>query len=584
MSTISWLRNKIERAYHWVSDYIFHTFYRTYSWFFPRSESARDYYRGIDWLNSLEKISKVGRSELEFHRVRLEIDRARNESPSSSPGMGALVRGLYYRPNIKYLYINSQDLSVGAIKILSTFLSKNSSIVGVEIINVAGNDNWGNISRIAMITQALMTNSKVRCLLLNFSQIDDNGLLAVSKLLESNTTIELLDLRPHGVFPTRQFSLDSFRIFIKALLKHNTIRILDLSYCLLSEEMLILIAKELIPYSNLHVLSLAGNVQDTDQGVKAIFESLGSSTSCKLKNLDVSKLRVTNIISLAAACLLRNKSLVSLDISHNAQFIADNSFDFAAQEHRADPRSLFKLSLALHENNTLKKLNISDNAIDGVGFENLDYMSMSMNLEHLDLSNNNLFDRRWFPPNTYLIHFYLTGILCRLFSDNRSLKYLNISHIGLPGQYLDTLWLSLSMNKTLKVLDVSWNRIPKHASLVTAILPGGSRIESLTLGPTFESSNGTFHTEFLPLLIKNYQSLALRELRGYFSGDTIDKLRPIFEYRKSQLTAFLHFLKKNQKRELRDDAGNSLPYLPELPCKLIHGYLYAPFKVTRTLR
>ena len=299
--------------------------------------------------------------------------------------------------------------------------------------------------QVAVLAEALKTNTTLTCLYLSDNKVYDAEVAALGKALKTNTTLTELDLSANYLSAAGAAALAE-------ALKTNT---------------------------TLTKLNLSDNDLDA-AGAAALAEALKANTTLTKLNLYNNDLDAAGAAALAEA-LKANTTLTKLNLS-------DNDLDAAGAAALAE---------ALKANTTLTKLNLSDNDLDAAGAAALaEALKTNTTLTELDLFNSNpdaagaAALAEALKTNTTLtkLSFSLSYIDPWDLIANTTLTWLDFSDKNLNAAGAAALADALNVNTTLSMLylckyDFSQsvvNELKKaHGSRITFCGPFGRKFKPL---------------------------------------------------------------------------------------------------------
>ena len=248
--------------------------------------------------------------------------------------------------------------------------------------------------------------------------------------------------------------------------------------------------KSLITSKQLIYLNLASN-QISTEGLKIIQNELANSKFLKYLNLGVTpgSFRVNNFSGdgglVLARILLKNKSIETLILQEN--FLGEDAGD--------------KIGTSLIENNTLKKLVISDNKIRNKGARSI--LENGINLISIDLSDNDISPEVCYELKIFIEH-------------NKVLKEIiwNGNYIGFKG--INFIVESLEFKTKLKSLSLRNANIGKKGiKLLAEGITNNTFLEILDLG-----SNSIIYKSFVYLCDSlNTNKIRIFRCRNNLLGD-----------------------------------------------------------------
>ncbi|XP_075139676.1 NACHT, LRR and PYD domains-containing protein 12-like [Leptodactylus fuscus] len=269
-----------------------------------------------------------------------------------------------------------------------------------------------------------------------------------------------------------------------------------------------------------------------------------SSLACRIEELHLAYNNLLDTSCTQLASVIRNnQSLKILVLSGNRLFglhfsdlmAALSSPDCRIEELRLASNDLpdtscTQLAFVIRNNQSLKRLNLSDNRLSGPHFSDLmaALSSPDCRIEELRLAGNNLPDTSCTQlasvirnnqslkilklSGNYLSGPHFSDLMAALSSPACRIEELHLAHNNLPDSACTQLASGIRNNQSLKILDLSNNKSlsgPHLSDLMAALSSPACRIEELHLG-----NNDLPDTSCTQLasVIRNNQSLKILDL------------------------------------------------------------------------
>ena len=261
--------------------------------------------------------------------------------------------------NISYCCIDDQGM-----KSLASALEMNGSL---EELDLRGNYAVTSIGLMAL-GESLKRNKGLKTLNISYCCIDDQGMKSLASALETNGSLEELDLsRNVAITGIGHMALG------ESLKRNRGLKTLNISFCCIDDQGMKSLASALEMNGSLEELTLSGSRAVTGIGVMALGESLKRNRG--LKRLNISHCDIGDLgVKTLASALEMNGSLEELDLSWNVAITGIG---------------LFALGESLKRNRGLKTLNISYCGIEYQGMMSLaSALETNSSLAVLDLSDN----------------------------------------------------------------------------------------------------------------------------------------------------------------------------------------------------
>ena len=424
--------------------------------------------------------------------------------------IGLVMFGLYNNTSVKTLDLSHNCITDDGAIIISDSLKHNTQ---VEKLDISCNKITSN--GILAISDCLKHNTTIQELDVSHNKIADNGAMVIGDCLKHNTTLQKLDI-------SQNLISDNGAVVISESLKHNSIlKELNLSQNDVDIRGMSYLSENIRYTTSLEYVDLSGNKSSPwgvycivirhcyvnsltlcgDEGIKQyindVIDSLQASST--LKSLTLCKIGSTGMRSIESI-LVNNPTLKELNlswgsnanginiverlykrqlklVSHNdnevcVKILYDGHHECLSEtidlsNKNIDDNAVYVIAFGLHNNITVKKLDLSLNSINVNGMNELSQcVKVAISLNYLDLSGNKL--SPWSVYCAVIRHCCTNSLtLCgdermneyvKEISDslqnNATLQSLTLCKIGRVG--IQSMKDVLSENTTLKELNVSW--------------------------------------------------------------------------------------------------------------------------------
>ena len=337
-------------------------------------------------------------------------------------GIELLINAVKDSLSLVSLDISSNSISYkGGEHIFSIFINQ-QSIIHLDVSSHEGiNRNRLTSKGIKNIIKYLKNNLFIESLNLSGNSLKNEGFDLICKGLNNNISLNNLNISHNDIQNTG----------IKKSLKIiNTTKLysINLSNNPILDEGLITFANSLRHFPELRILNIS-NCGIEFKGFKELLKVLQSVR--RIETLDISKNK------------LGSKEFEELKIYFNSFGIKYLNLSRC----QLGDISAYPLGESLQQNETIRKLNISNNKITDNGFRSFIYLFNNNNtMESFDCSNNFISD--------------LTMKDCLLYLEyNHTLKYLNLYDNQLRNEIGTLLLDILGKNKTLLSINLLYNRV-----------------------------------------------------------------------------------------------------------------------------
>ena len=372
---------------------------------------------------------------------------------------------------------------------LETMLINNTRISVLVLKSCGIGDPMGE-----KIGMGLAGNKTVKVLNVSKNNIYSGGAVSIFTALELNSSLEELDLSRNQQITEG----DAERVgctLNKILTVNKTIQTLKLQQCGICDQIGKQIGVGLTRNKSLRVLNIShGSIHSG--GAVSIFKSLQQNSS--LEELDLSwNWYLTKDDSKAVGCAIErmlkvNKAIQTLKL----------------QQCGICDKICKKIGVGLAENKCLRVLNISRGSIHSGGAISI-FTSLESNtsLEELDLSWN------WFTEGDSE---KVGCTLERMLTVNTGIQILKLAHCRISDCIAKKIGAGLGGNKSLKLLDISWNSIHSDGAVcIFRSLEHNTSLEELDLSQnehlTNESEEVGCALERMLTVNRGIQSLKLHQ-------------------------------------------------------------------------
>ena len=321
---------------------------------------------------------------------------------------------------------DQNTLHIELARVLGSLLQLQSVKLSVYRLNVAA---------IAVLAEAIQTNSTLTRLDVSYNTIADAGAVALAKAIQTNTTLTELKLSYNTIADAGAAALTV------TIQTNTTLTRLDVSYNTITDAGAAALAEGIQINSTLTELNLSQN-KIGDPGAAALAEGIQINSTLTELNLSQNKIGDPGAAALAEGIQI-NSTLTELNLSQNKI---------------GDPGAA-ALAKGIQINSTIAELNLSQNKIGDQGAAALaEGIQINSTLIELNLSQNKIGD-----PGA--------AALAKGIQINSTLTELNLSQNKIGDQGAAALAEAIQINSTLTELNLSENEIgdPGAVSLAEGI-------------------------------------------------------------------------------------------------------------------
>ena len=364
--------------------------------------------------------------------------------------MKFLINILYNNDRISVLNLSKNNFGDAGIELLINAVKDSMSLVSLDISSNSISYKGGQkIFSIFINQQSIIDLNISSHEGINRNRLTSKGIKGIVKYLEQNLFIETLNLSGNSL------KNEGFDLICKGLNNNISLLNLNISNNDIQENGINKSIKR-INTTKLYSINLSNNLI-LDGGLLTLTNNLRHFPELRVINISNCGIQFNGFKQLLKT-LQGVRRIESLDISRNK--LSTNRFEelktyFCAfgikylnlSRCQLGDESAFPLGECLAQNETIRKLNISNNKITDIGFKSFIYLfNYNSTLENFDCSCNFISDismKEFF----YNIEF------------NRTLKYLNLFDNQLRDDMGTLILEILDKNKTLLNINLLYNRI-----------------------------------------------------------------------------------------------------------------------------
>ena len=407
-------------------------------------------------------------------------------------GIELLINAVKDSMSLVSLDISSNSISYkGGQKIFSIFTNQ-QSIIDLNISSHEGiNRNRLTSKGIKNIAKYLELNLFIETLNLSGNSLKNEGFDLICKGLNNNISLLNLNISNNDI---QENGIN------KSIKRINTTKLysINLSNNLILDAGLITLINNLRHFPELRVIKIS-NCGIQYNGFKQLLKTLQSVR--RIESLDISKNKLSSN---------RFEELKTYFCSFGIKYLN------LARCQLGD-ESAYPLGECLAQNETIRKLNISNNKITDIGFKSFIYLfNYNSTLENFDCSCNFISDitmKEFF----YNIEF------------NRTLKYLNLFDNQLHDDMGTLILEILDKNKTLLSINLLYNRV---------------QLKTIDeINQKLKLNNEKEKSKYIPNIIRNIKDLE-------FDPDTFKRLIKQIKNKKSQQITLAKKVKADNKNYL----------------------------------
>ena len=455
-----------------------------------------------------------------------------------------------------YCFTYSMDMDLAAVD-LSNCLKDNNTLQEFNLSKIRIYISHEGMKKIVEVLQVNKTLLKFN---ISNHSLSADAIMTLSDSLKHNSTLQELSIAGTGI------NKDLFKMIINALRFNNTLMSLDVSYnlCMYGDEA-IGISSYLKNYAILKELNLK-STHITDSQIEMIMQALSLNTA--LQKLVISQNSIYDIgVAAISSCLQCNKTLKVLDISkccissvglvEIAKALKINAtlqkLDISSNTAITDD-CLVMFSTCIRDNNTLKKVNLSNLHISSEGIQQISIQIgaklKQLNISHHEFSNEAITAicsslkcaitlKKLCVSNCHIANIGIERII-DAFNVNSVLKKLDISSNNLSDEGAKALSDYLIKNTTMLELNVSRNKIKAIGGRkIAESLKVNTTLRKLDISCNYISDDGA---EAFGDCLKSNNTLVKLDLS--FIQITINSVKLLAEAIK--VNTGLHTLKLNQ--------------------------------------
>ena len=396
-----------------------------------------------------------------------------------------LARFLGSLCNIQRLVLDSKlrILNGAAVAVLAEAIKTNSTFTVLDLCY----NRIVDVSAVAL-AEAIQTNSTLTELNLSHNKIADSGAAALAEAIQTNSKLTVLNLEGNRIVVPGAAAL------AEAIQTNSTLLEVNLSYNAIADSGAAALAEAIHTNSTLTALYLSGNII-ADAGAAALAEAIQANSTLTGLNLSGNVIAEAGATALAKA-IQTNSTLTVLNLSYNR--IADAGATALAKAiqtnltltvldlsyNRIADAGAIALAEAIQTNLTLTVLNLSYNRIADAGAAALaEAIQTNATLAVLNLSRNRIAEAgatalgEAIQTNSTLTELNLStnkigdagaGTLAKAIQSNSTLTVLNLTCNGIADAGATALAEAIQTNSTLKVLDLTWNGISNAGAAALA--------------------------------------------------------------------------------------------------------------------
>lgn len=357
---------------------------------------------------------------------------------------------LYNTDRISRLNLTKNNIGDKGIEILANAIRDSTSLISLNVTSNSITQKGGKILMNVLIHQQSLIDVNVSSKEgINRNRISFEGLCDIESVLKYNTYIEFFNICGNSI------KNEGLKLIIAGLNHNSSLHSLDISHNDINSIGLVTNLEKL-KISKIIELNISGNPIG-NEGVIKLTESLKNFPN--LKKINVSNCQIEFKGAYYLLMELQNKKRIdSVNLSGND--IRNDKFDqlkpffavFGIKHLNLSKcflgnQATFILGECLMINESIKKIDISDNKITDKGFQSfIQLFSKNNVIEHFDASKNFISD---VSAKEFL----------RNIKYNRALKSLNLYDNQLKNDSGTVLVDLLITNKVLKYINVGFNRI-----------------------------------------------------------------------------------------------------------------------------
>ena len=361
-----------------------------------------------------------------------------------------MILGVMQVITLQKLTISCNEISDDGAIAFSEYLKTNTTLIELDM-------SLNNITSkgASVIAEAIQVNTALQKLKISYNKISDDGAIAFNECLKTNTTLIELNMSQNNI------TCKGASVIAEAIQVNTALQKLNISYNKISDDGAIAFSECLKTNTTLIELNMSRN-NITCKGASVIAEAIQVNTALQKLNISYNKISDDGAIAFSE-CLKTNTTLIELDVSEN----------------NITHKGASVIAEAIQVNTALQKLNISYNKIsdDGaIAFS--ECLKTNTTLIELDVSGNNITRKG-------------ASVIAEAIQVNTALQKLNISYNKIFDDGAIAFSECLKTNTTLIELDMSWNNITcKGASVIAEAIQVNTALQKLNLSCNKISDDG----------------------------------------------------------------------------------------------
>ncbi|XP_065896624.1 protein NLRC3-like [Dysidea avara] len=337
-----------------------------------------------------------------------------------------------------------------------------------------------------MISEVIRVNATLQKLDVSNCGISDSGIVAISKSLKYNNTLQELNMSLNEI--------NEIDEIVEVIEGNTVLRKLDISCCGISDSGIVAISKSLKYNNTLQELNMSYNEINEINEIVEVIE--GNTT---LRKLDISYCGIRSKMAvIVSESYKNNKTLQEFIISWKNDQVTVRTADifYNLSNKKIGDIGALIVSNLLYNSTRVNKLDVSYNKISHKGIVFIaDYLKNNITLQKLNISHNSI---------------AIEGAkkIAEIIQINRSLQNLNISYCSIPDRGIVTICNFLSNNTTLQELNMSHNEIMSTgAKKIAEVIQLNTTLLKLDISSCGIPDSGAL------VISKSYISAVLKEIK-----------------------------------------------------------------------
>ncbi|KAK3100337.1 hypothetical protein FSP39_018335 [Pinctada imbricata] len=259
-----------------------------------------------------------------------------SENRIGAEGTRAITDLLKVNKSIRSLDLSGSNLVDNDAHLVAEILETNSTLQELILHHNAFGEKGGYV-----IAQAIAQNDTLRILDIGWNHLRGKGAMSIAASLQKNIGLRKLDISWNG------FSTDDCYILGKTLKDNTTLKELDISHNRLNVKAVGRLMEGVAISDGLEILRIGGNPISPEVAL-VILKAIGQSETCRVGQLDMSDIEVTEEFTTYLDDLQTTKSMI---VNHGHVIKKMSSKSTAAEAIDGNLDAVHELFKYMHDNN-----------------------------------------------------------------------------------------------------------------------------------------------------------------------------------------------------------------------------------------